>query len=131
MWQKRILRNHEKKRARRVIGPSLSAVNVLRWLLVSVAISDHVATCILRLMDAVIWLQRVLQPGYNCYDLCYDALHAVPLELLWLGISSIYNDQLMHRPDSSMAMAPAFSKIPVAPLPNIPLISGLKCSHLD
>jgi len=37
----------------------------------------------------------------------------------------------MHRPDSSMAMAPAFSKIPVAPLPNIPLISGLKCSHLD
>ncbi len=27
-------------------------------------------------------------------------------------------------------MAPAFSKIPVAPLPGIPLISGLKCSHL-
>jgi hypothetical protein len=27
-------------------------------------------------------------------------------------------------------MAPMFSKIPVAPLPNIPLISGLKCSHL-
>jgi hypothetical protein len=27
-------------------------------------------------------------------------------------------------------MAPVFSKIPVAPLPEIPLISGLKCSHL-
>lgn len=26
-------------------------------------------------------------------------------------------------------MAPAFSTIPVAPLPNIPLTSGLKCSH--
>lgn len=26
-------------------------------------------------------------------------------------------------------MAPAFSKIPVAPLPAIPLISGLKCSY--
>ena len=28
-------------------------------------------------------------------------------------------------------MAPAFSKIPVAPLRNIPLISGLKCIHVD
>jgi hypothetical protein len=28
-------------------------------------------------------------------------------------------------------MAPGFSKIPVAPLPSIPIISGLKCSHVN
>lgn len=38
---------------------------------------------------------------------------------------------VIRRPDSSIAMAPAFSKIPVAPLPSIPLISGLKCSYCD
>lgn len=41
---------------------------------------------------------------------------------------------LYPREEASMArnlMAPTFSKIPVAPLPGVPVISGLMCNHAD